>query len=130
MSKLLQVVDLALDAARHRRERLAALKGASLSSTPRSDASSSRVGSKRKELKKDILASASTTASSVEKVTPDPKHVRTGTDAPSVPTPKALFVSPTGGDMEVDGGLEFTNKDSKLFLQDSSKFWKVDTSNL
>ena len=48
------------------------------------------VGSKRKGLKKnELLSSASTTVSS-EKVTPDPKHIRTEAE------PRELFPAPTG----------------------------------
>ena len=56
--------------------------------------------SKRKNVPKSdahMVASASTTASSTEKVTPDPKHIRTGDgDSLGVPEPKVLFVSPYG----------------------------------
>jgi len=77
---------MALDAARHRRERLV-----NLTSTP--EPSLARLGGKRKELPKRPDQTPSTVASSskVEKVTPEPKHVRTQDAAP---TPKELFASP------------------------------------
>ena len=92
----MEVVASALDGARHRRDRLAVMQGLALS-TPTTPATpdTGRVGAKR-NLKKDAdPASASTTTSSaakcdVEKVTPDPKHVRVST----APTPKELFASP------------------------------------
>ena len=100
-----QVIGQALDAAQHRRDRLAAM-----TSTPESGP---RVGSKRKELKKtDPPSCASTTASSsksIEKVTPDPKHVRTGSEP--APTPKALFGSPPGDGMAVEEGLGLSKLD-------------------
>lgn len=103
-----QVVGQALEAARHRRERLAAM-----TSTPESGP---RVGSKRKELKKTNPPScASTTASSsksTEKVTPDPKHVRTGSEPG--PTPKALFGSPPADDMVVEEGLGVAKMDGRM----------------
>lgn len=82
-----QVVSAALDAARHRRQRVDQLQ---VLATPTSD----RSGSKRKDVprKSDVnVSTVSTTASSSgEKVTPDAKHIRTD-DAPE---PKVLFKSP------------------------------------
>ena len=93
-----QVVAAALDAAKHRRarvEQLAAL------ATP-------GASGKRKTIPKNdsSVASTSTTASSTEKVTPDPKHIRTGDgDGLGAPEPKALFVSPDGREAADEGGV-------------------------
>lgn len=58
--------------------------------------------SKRKNQPRKVeeLATASTTAST-EKVTPDPKHIRTG-----VPEPKVLFMSPADDGENAREGLD------------------------
>ena len=84
---IVQVVAAALDAARHRRDRAQQLAGMA---TP-----GDRTCSKRKTVPRTDPMTGSTTASSTEKVTPDPKHIRTG-DEIGIPEPKALFVSPSG----------------------------------
>ena len=113
LMKSLEVVSVALDAAQHRRERLASLKGATL--TPETPELESRVVGKR-ALKGPGAepSSASTVASSsmIEKVTPDAKHVRV---AP--PTPKALFTSPTVGDVQrEEGGMIPQIKYHQLYI--------------
>ncbi len=115
---LLQLVTMALDAARNRRERLV-----NMVATP--EPSLARVGGKRKELPKRGEQTPSTVASSskVDKVTPDPKHVRTNEAA--APTPKELFASPrveqpdvnmkdTSGSHEGLVGLFFFTHDGRL----------------
>ena len=88
----MEVVGAALDGARHRRERLVAMQGMALSTPATPD--TGRAGLKR-NLKTDVNPSSASTAASstakgdVEKVTPDPKHVRVST----APTPKELFAS-------------------------------------
>jgi hypothetical protein len=96
----MEVVGAALDGARHRRERLVAMQGMALSTPATPD--TGRAGLKR-NLKTDVNPSSASTAASstakgdVEKVTPDPKHVRVST----APTPKELFASP--GDQGGEG---------------------------
>ena len=107
---MVQVVSSALAGAQYRRERLEQMRGMSSSSSSRSstpatpDALSTRSGVKRNLKGDGNPTSASTSASSstvkemVEKVTPDPKHVRVDV----APTPKQLFASP--GQDETHGG--------------------------
>ena len=100
-----EAVAAALDAAKHRRARLLASKGVDPPETPETGA---RGGTKRGLKSEAGPSTASTTAatlsSGAEKITPDPKHVRTEGDGE--PTPRALFVSPPGGHMDVEqGGL-------------------------
>ncbi len=84
----------ALNAAQFRRDRvknLAVAVGTPVLATPQPG----RGGSKRKTVPKkigDTVDSAASTSASTEKVTPDPKHIRTGGEAP--PEPKQLFASP------------------------------------
>ena len=98
----MQVVASALDGARYRRERLEQMRGlsssaSSRSSTPATPDSMSTRSSVKRNLKGDgnppsasTAASSSTGKDMVEKVTPDPKHVRVDV----APTPKQLFASP------------------------------------
>lgn len=93
----MQVIAGALDVAKHRRQKLLAELG------PATPDCGDRAGVKRKELKKGDPSSASTTASSTkavatEKVTPDPKCLRTSHE--NGPSPKTLFASP----MDVEEG--------------------------
>ena len=89
-----QVVEEALAAAKYRRERLEQL---SVATTPASSVGGR--GGKRKNLPKNheptsaasqtVTPSTSATDGGSEKVTPDPKHIRTGSVEP-----KVLFASP------------------------------------
>ena len=93
---VLQVVGAALDAAKHRRDRLVTFKDLVL--TP------ARVGDKRvlNKGRDHDPSSASTAASSVvpvEKVTPDPKHLRVG------PSPKTLYFPPADAENTLQGEL-------------------------
>lgn len=89
------MVAQALGAAKHRRERLMGLTAAT-SPAGLSTPATSRPGSKRKGAGKTMInpedgSADSTAASSVigsEKVTPDPKHIRTDVE------PKVLFQTP------------------------------------
>ena len=74
--------------------------------------SSSRGGSKRKTVPKlnaeGAVLSASTASSSTashEKVTPDPKHIRTGDEG--LPQPKQLFASPAPVQEEMHEGRSY-----------------------
>lgn len=107
---LVQVVLQALDAAKYRRARIEQLN-------PLSTPGSSRTGStKRKNLPKrddSAVLTASTTASGSEKVTPDPKHIRTGDEEIPAPEPKALFMSP---ELE-EGGVFYSSRMGKVVGQ-------------
>ena len=104
----LQVVAAALDAAKHRRERLVSMHSLATPSTVRSG--SKRTSSQKKE--GDVTSSASTSAASCEKVTPDPKHIRTN----DVVEPKVLFATPTGpagDDVAMDPAHEGTGDQTR-----------------
>ena len=84
----------ALDAARHRKDRLQKLAVIQTPVSDRSGATKRKSDAKKASDVHGALSSASTATPS-EKVTPDPKHVRTG-DGTSAPEPKQLFASPVG----------------------------------
>lgn len=102
-----QVVSAALDAARHRRQRVQQLH---VLATPGSD----RSGSKRKDVPRKSDGDASTVSTSAsasgEKVTPDPKHIRTD----QAPEPRALFTSPD--DTRDDHGLKKAEVEGLVFF--------------
>ena len=104
MSSFAQVVMAALNAAQFRRDRvqnLAVATGTPLLATPQPG----RGGSKRKTVPRkvgDTVGSTASTSASTEKVTPDPKHIRTGSEAP--PEPKQLFASPVEPSETLAGG--------------------------
>lgn len=81
------MVSAALDAARHRRQRVDQLQ---VLATPASDWSGSkRKGAPRKS-DGDVSTVSTSACASSEKITPDPKHIRTDED----PEPRVLFKSP------------------------------------
>lgn len=105
----------ALNAAKFRRDRVESLAAATSSGAPLlATPQPGRGGSKRKTVPRkvdDTVGSTVSTTASTEKVTPDPKHIRTGGEA--APEPKQLFASPVepveplpGGEPElVEGGV-------------------------
>eukprot|EP00435_Cladocopium_sp_Y103_P020647 s2109_g5.t1 len=111
MSSSGQVVAAALGAAQHRRERIEKLSQTTPGSS-RSGASKRKTNPRQEVHGEGSVSTTASTSVPSEKVTPDPKHVRTG-----APEPKVLFGSPddhTAGGCDKTEGAELRRGLSSL----------------